>query len=84
MHKEIKYPYRMLTDLERKRINDYIKANNTNYKKIYVYYTTDFMVGAGYSIIISDIYVPNNEKLQNIIKDSYKDITDLDNLLENY
>lgn len=84
MIKEIKYPYKELSVLERQRIDLYRAHNLVDYKDVHVYYTTEKDLGVGYSIIIT---------LSAAKKDKYgiynygptaEEITDIDNLLENF
>ena len=77
MIKEIKYPYKELTDLERDRIDDYRGYHMADYKDIHVYYTTVGTLGVGYRIIVT---------LSKVTKDNdfggtATEITDVDNLL---
>lgn len=77
MIKEIKYPYKELTDLERDRIDDYRGYHMADYKDVHVYYTTVGKLGAGYRIIAT---------LSKVTKDNdfgctATEITDVDNLL---
>ena len=77
MIKEIKYPYKELTDLERDRIDDYRGYHMADYKDVHVYYTTVGTLGAGYRIIAT---------LSKVTKDNdfgctATEITDVDNLL---
>ena len=77
MIKEIKYPYKELTNLERDRIDDYRGYHMADYKDVHVYYTTVGTLGAGYCIIAT---------LSKVTKDNYfggtaTEITDVDNLL---
>ena len=77
MIKEIKYPYKELTDLERDRIDDYRGYHMADYKDVHVYYTTVGTLGAGYRIIVT---------LSKVTKDNdfgctATEITDVDNLL---
>jgi hypothetical protein len=78
MTKEIKYPYKELTDLERDRINNYRGYHMADYKDVHVYYTTVGTLGAGYRIIVT---------LSKVTKDNNfgataTEITDDDNLLD--
>ena len=78
MIKEIKYPYKELTDLERDRIDDYRGYHMADYKDVHVYYTTVGTLGAGYRIIVT---------LSKVTKDNNfgataTEITDDDNLLD--
>ena len=77
MIKEIKYPYKELTDLERNRIDDYRGYHMADYKDVHVYYTAVGTLGAGYRIIAT---------LSKVTKDNdfgctATEITDVDNLL---
>lgn len=77
MIKEIKYPYKELTNLERDRIDDYRGYHMADYKDVHVYYTTVGTLGAGYRIIAA---------LSKVTKDNdfgctATEITDVDNLL---
>lgn len=77
MIKEIKYPYKELTNLERDRIDDYRGYHMADYKDVHVYYTTVGTLGAGYHIIAT---------LSKVTKDNdfgctATEITDVDNLL---
>lgn len=77
MIKEIKYPYKELTDLERDRIYDYRGYHMADYKDVHVYYTTVGALGVGYRIIAT---------LSKVTKDNdfggtATEITDVDNLL---
>ena len=82
MIKEIKYPYKELTDLERERSDLYRGYHMADYSQLYVYYYTEKDLGVGYSIIVS---------LEESKKDKFgiynfgptaKDITDIDYLVE--
>lgn len=77
MIKEIKYPYKKLTDLERDRIDDYRGYHMADYKDVHVYYTTVGTLSVGYRIIAT---------LSKVTKDNdfggtATEITDVDNLL---
>lgn len=77
MIKEIKYPYKELTNLERDRIDDYRGYHMADYKDVHVYYTTVGTLGVGYRIIVT---------LSKVTKDNdfggtATEITDVDNLL---
>ena len=77
MIKEIKYPYKELTDLERDRIDDYRGYHMADYKDVHVYYTTVDTLGVAYRIIAT---------LSKVTKDNdfggtATEITDVDNLL---
>ena len=77
MIKEIKYPYKELTNLEIDRINDYRGYHMADYKDVHVYYTTVGILCVGYRIIAT---------LSKVTKDNdfggtATEITDVDNLL---
>ena len=77
MIKEIKYPYKELTDLERDRIDDYRGYHMADYKDVHVYYTTVGTLSVGYRIIVT---------LSKVTKDNdfggtATEITDVNNLL---
>jgi len=48
MIKEIKYPYKDLTNIERKRIELFIEYHLIDYKDIHVYYCGKLHFGIGY------------------------------------
>ena len=77
MIKEIKYPYKELTDLERDRIDDYRGYHMADYKDVHVYYTTVGTLGVGYRIIVTLSKVTKN----NDFGGTATEITDVDNLL---
>ena len=77
MTKEIKYPYKELTDLERDRIDDYRGYHMADYKDVHVYYTTVGTLGVGYRIIVTLSKVTKN----NDFGGTATEITDVDNLL---
>ena len=77
MIKEIKYPYKELTNLEIDRIDDYRGYHMADYKDVHVYYTTVSTLCVGYRIIAT---------LSKVTKDNdfggtATEITDVDNLL---
>ena len=80
MIKEIKYPYKELTDLERDRIDDYRGYHMTDYKDVHVYYTTVGTLGVGYQIIVTLSKVTKD----NNFGSTATEITDIDNLIENF
>ena len=83
LYREIKYPYEELTKLERSRIDDYRSCHLASYDQIYVYYTTANTLGCGYHIIVSMSKVDDiNNALD--FGSTAKDITDIDNLLDNF
>ena len=77
MIKEIKYPYKELTDLERDRIDDYRGYYMADYKDVHVYYTTVGTLGVGYRIIANLSKVTK----VNDFGGTATEITDVDNLL---
>lgn len=82
MIKEIKYPYSNLSRIEKERINDFKSYHMASDNNIHVYYITDFSLGAGYDIIVS-LHVFNNiDEIK--LDDVTKNITDIENLIENY
>ena len=82
MIRKIKYPYKTLSDLERERIDLYKEKNNVSDDEIFVYYTTDMDLGAGYRIILTQSKaVKDNHGIYNF-GPSGIDITDVDNLIE--
>ena len=83
LYREIKYPYEELTNLERSRIDDYRSYHLASYDQIYVYYTTANTLGCGYHIIVSMSQVDDiNNALD--FGPTARDITDIDNLLDNF
>ena len=77
MIKEIKYPYKELTDLERDRIDDYRGYHMADYKDVHVYYTTVGTLSVGYCIIATLSKVTKD----NDFSGTATEITDVDNLL---
>ena len=77
MIKEIKYPYKELTDLERDRIDDYRGYHMADYKDVHVYYTTVGTLGVGYCIIATLSKVTKD----NDFSGTATEITNVDNLL---
>ena len=82
MIKEIKYPYKELTDLERDRIDDYRGYHMADYKDVHVYYTTVGTLGVGFRIIVT---LSDKKQVSMFGKFDFgptaKEITDVDNLL---
>ena len=78
MIKEIKYPYKELTDLERDRIDDYRGYYMADYKDVHVYYTTIGTLGVGYKIMVTLSKVTKD----NDFDGTSKEITDEEHLLE--
>ena len=77
MIKEIKYPYKELTDLERDRIDDYRGYHMADYKDVHVYYITVGTLSVGYRIIVTLSKVTKG----NDFGSTATEITDVDNLL---
>jgi len=82
MIKEIKYPYSGLSRLEKERINEFSSYHMTYHDNLHVYYVTDFSLGAGYDIIVSLHEINNINDIK--CDDVTKNITDVENLIENY
>lgn len=80
MIKEIKYPYKELTELERERIDLFRGYHMTLYDNIHVYYVTDFSLGVGYDIIVSLFEFNDASEIK--CNDNTKNITDVDYLAE--
>jgi len=82
MIKEIKYPYSGLSRLEKERINEFSSYHMTCHDNLHVYYVTDFSLGAGYDVIVS---LHKFDSIDDITQDDVtKNITDVENLIENY
>jgi hypothetical protein len=83
LYREIKYPYDELTNLEKSRIDDFRGYHLASYDQIYIYYTTTNTLGCGYHIIVSMSKV---DDINNVLDfgPTAKDITDIDNLLDNF
>ena len=81
MVKEIKYPYSNLTRIEKERIEEFRGYHMASHNDIHVYYMTDFSLGAGYDIIVS---LHEFDDIDGFEDDVTKNITDLENLIENY
>jgi len=80
MIKEIKYPYKELTELERERIDLFRGYHMALYDNIHVYYVTDFSLGVGYDIIVSLFEFKDASEIK--CNDNTKNITDVDYLAE--
>jgi len=80
MIKEIKYPYKELTELERERIDLFRGYHMALYDNIHVYYVTDFSLGVGYDIIVSLFEFKDASEIK--CNDNTKNITDVDYLVE--
>jgi len=84
LYREIKYPYEELTDLERSRIEDFRGLHMADYSEIYVYYTTANTLGCGYHIIVSLLPVDDEDDYVLDFGPTATEITDIDNLIENF
>jgi len=82
MIKEIKYPYSNLSRLERERIDHFKGYHMASDDNIHVYYVTDFSLGAGYDIVVSLHTFNSADEIK--LDDVTKNITDIENLIENY
>lgn len=82
MIKEIKYPYSGLSRIEKERINEFSGYHMTYHDNIHVYYVTDLSLGAGYDIIVSLHEINNANEIKH--DDVTRNITDIENLIENY
>lgn len=90
MTEHIKFPYSELSEIELKRVQEFIKFHKVDYKDIYVYYTTEQTLGVGYNIIVS--LTPVIVSLTPVKKDedeydfgeTARNITDTDNLIDNF
>ena len=83
MIKEIKYPYKELTDLERDRIDDYRGYHMADYKDVHVYYTTEKCLGVGYCIVVSLSKAKKDKHGLYNFGPTAKDITDEEYLIDN-
>ena len=82
MIREIKHPYKELTNLERERIDLFRGYHASGYNNIHVYYVTDLSLGAGYDIIVT--LHKFNRASDITFDDVTKNITDEENELENF
>ena len=82
MIKEIKYPYKELSKLEKERIESFRSYHLVDYNNIYVYYITDLSLGAGYEIIVSLNKIKNTKNIE--FNDITKNITDIDKELKTF
>ena len=80
MYKTIKYPYKLLTELELERLNQYKERHNFTDDEIYVTYTTEESLGVGY-----DIFVTHQKPFKKDGRCHYgfyvENITDIDNMI---
>jgi hypothetical protein len=82
MIKEIRYPYKNLTNVERERIELFRGYHLIDYKDIHVYFCTELSLGVGYNIIVSLHKFKKSNEIE--FNDVTKDITDVDNLIDNF
>lgn len=83
MTRLIRFPYDELTYLERERIVDFKNVYKVDDKDIYVYYTTEGTIGAGYNIIVSlTPYTENDGEID--FGYTYRNITDINALIDNF
>jgi len=82
MIEEIKYPYSNLSRLEKERIDHFKGYHMAQNDDIHVYYVTDFSLGAGYDIVVSLHTFNSADEIK--LDDVTKNITDIENLIENY
>ena len=82
MIKEIKYPYKELSELEKERIDIFRGYHTVGYNNVHVYYVTDLSIGAGYNIVVSLHNFGNSQEIT--FDDVTKDITDIDNELNKF
>ena len=83
MTEQIKFPYPELSEIELKRVQEFIKFHKVDYKDIYVYYTTEQTLGVGYNIIVSLTPVKKDEDEYDF-GETARNITDTDNLIDNF
>ena len=83
MTEQIKFPYLELSEIELKRVQEFIKFHKVDYKDIYVYYTTEQTLGVGYNIIVSLTPVKKDEDEYDF-GETARNITDTDNLIDNF
>ena len=74
MIKEIKHPYKELSELERERIDLFRGYHLAGYDIVHVYYVTDLSLGTGYDIIVSLHTFTNASSIK--FDDVAKNITD--------
>lgn len=85
MIREIIKPYSELTKLEKERLSNYCKKYNVSEDKVFVYYCTDFSLGAGYDIVVSlNEAIIENDKAYFDDSSKLQMITDIDEELNNY
>lgn len=71
-----------LTKIEISNLNKF--KNLHPEEKINIYYITEFNLGCGYTIFATTLEVNNNTDLQKLNNQNSRDITDIDNLLDNF
>lgn len=69
------------SELEKERYHEFLKKHSL--EKAYIYYVTDFSLGAGYDIIVSKEKVKITAGLLNF-EEPFEMITDIDAEVENF
>ena len=82
MIKEIKYPYKELSELERERIDLFRGYHLAGYDNVHVYYVTDLSLGIGYDIIVSLHTFTNASSIK--FDDVTRNITDTEKELDTF
>ena len=82
MIREIKHPYKELSELERERIDLFRGYHAVGYNNVHVYYVTDLSLGAGYDIIISLHTFRNASSIK--FDDVTRNITDIEKELDTF
>lgn len=82
MIKEIKYPYKELSELERERIDLFRGYHLAGYDNVHVYYVTDLSLGTGYDIIVSLHTFRNASSIK--FDDVTRNITDTEKELDTF
>ena len=82
MIKEIKHPYKELSELERERIDLFRGYHLAGYDNIHVYYVTDLSLERGYDIIVSLHMFANASSIK--FDDITKNITDDEHKLKTF
>ena len=82
MIKEIKHPYKELSELERERIDLFRSYHLVGYDNVHVYYVTDLSLGTGYDIIVSLHTFTNASSIK--FDDVTKNITDDEHKLKTF
>ena len=82
MIKEIKHPYKELSELERERIDLFRSYHLVGYDNVHVYYVTDLSLCTGYDIIVSLHTFTNASSIK--FDDVTKNITDIEHKLKTF